>query len=209
MNDKIHEFGSCPLRSQQDYGKKTAKSNAVFSPTTDHIIRGLEVFKYGCCYTDGSFTTNVALMNEKDGGSIYIQSPKELWSRKAGMCHDASVFIDALLRVEGIEHKCYYVLSNEPPRYPTHSFVIARCNDGFFRIIDVFATSKCYYEEKFMSYKVACKWRYLKWVETDNGGKKAQVFCNDRMPAPKCDFMTFSERVMNTFMKLPFSEQAR
>lgn len=199
MKDESHEFSSCPLRSQQDYGEKTAKSNAVFSPIVNNIIRVLNGFKYGCCYTDGSFTTNKALMDEKDGGSIYIQSPKELWRRKVGMCHDASVFIDALLRVEDIVHKCYYILSNESPHYPTHSFVIARCNDGFFRIIDVFAASKCYYDEKFASYEKACKWRYLKWVETDNSGKKAQVFCNDRMPYPKCDFMKFSEKVMDTF----------
>ena len=199
---EIHEFGSCPLRSQPDYGERTASVKTVFSPMIDCILGKLSTFEYGCYYTDGSSTKSMAVMDEKDGTEIHVQSPKELWEHKCGMCHDASVFVDAMLEKEGIEHKCYYIYSDRPPHYPTHSFVVALCADGFKRIIDVFSTANCVYPVKSTSYERAARWRLEKWIDLDNGGRGAYLFCGTRMPNPKCSFMEFSETVMKTFREI-------
>lgn len=197
--EEIHEFGSCPLRSQRDYGERTAGSKSTFNARVDFILNVLSMFQYGCVYTDGSCVTDMATIDEKEGRDIWVQSPKEFWNRKTGMCHDASVFVDAMLRNEGIEHKCYYIYSDRPPHYPTHSFIAALCADGFKRIVDVFSTTTCLYDEKFTSYMEASEWRLEKWVEYDNGGRQAFMFCGASMPSPKCGFMEFSENVIKTF----------
>lgn len=199
---EIHEFGSCPLRSKPDYGERTAGEKVMFSRVVDFFLRQLSKFEYGCYYTDGSSTKSIAVMDEKDGHDIYIQSPSEFWKHKCGMCHDASVFVDAMLEKEGIDHKCYYIRSDRPPHYPTHSFVIALCRDGFKRIVDVFSEKTCVYAEKFTSYEEASKWRYSKWLDDDNGGSQnAEIFMGKFMPYPKCDFVTFEEKVKNLFIE--------
>ena len=70
---EIHEFGSCPLRLKPDYGERTASEKVMFSHVVDFFLRQLSKFEYGCYYTDGSFTKNIAVMDEKDGHDIYIQ----------------------------------------------------------------------------------------------------------------------------------------
>ncbi len=198
---EMHEFGTCPLRDQPDYGERTAAVKTVLSPMVDRILKELSSFEYGCCYTDGSCVKSMAVIDERDGRDIHIQSPKEFWSRRIGMCHDASVFVDAMLEKEGIEHKCYYIYSDRPPRYPTHSFIVALCEDGYKRIIDVFSTSNvnCMYPVKSTSYDRAARWRLEKWINLDNGGRGAYLFCGTRMPSPKCSFEDFSKAVMDTF----------
>ena len=199
---EIHEFGSCPLRIKPDYGERTASESPMFSRIADFFLRQLSEFEYGCYYTDGSSTKNIAVMDEKDGHDIYIQSPSEFWKHKCGMCHDASVFVDAMLEKEGIDHKCYYIRSDRPPHYPTHSFIIALCKDGFKRIVDVFSEKTCVYAEKFTSYEEASEWRYNKWLDDDNGGSQnAEIFIGKFMPYPKCDFVTFEGKVKALFIE--------
>lgn len=200
-SEEIHEFGSCPLRAQPDYGEKTAGSKRTFNARVDYFLNALSKFQYGCVYNDGSCETSMAVIDENDGREIWIQSPKEFWNRRIGMCHDASVFIDAMLSKEGIGHRCCYIWSDVPPRYPTHSFIIAECVDGFKRIIDVFSTEKCFYDEKFLSYGKAMAWRLERWEQYDNGGKKAFMLWGDRMPKPKCGFIEFSDAVIDSFVE--------
>jgi len=199
---EVHEFGSSPLRMKPDYGERTASGNPMLSRTADFFLRQLSEFEYGCYYTDGSSTKSIAVMDEKEGRDIYIQSPSEFWNHKCGMCHDASVFVDAMLVKEGIEHRCYYVRSDRPPHYPTHSFIIALCKDGFKRIIDVFSTNSCVYAEKFTTYDEASEWRLAKWIEDDNGGSQnIESFAGKYMPCPKCDFMTFEQKIKSLFIE--------
>lgn len=198
--EEIHEFGSCPLRSQRDYGERTASNNFLFNKTIDYILQKLSTFKYGCVYTDGTCLTDMAKIDETDGRDIWIQSPLEFWMRKIGMCHDASVLIDRIMTKSKIEHKCYYIFSNLPPYYPTHSFVIALCNDGFKRIVDVFSTKTCVYPEKFESYQKASEWRFEKWIDDDNNGSRnAYILEGKNMPPSKCSFMEFSKNIIETF----------
>lgn len=198
--DNIHEFGSCPLRSQRDYGERTAKSDGLFDNDVEDILDRLSSFRYGCVYTDGSCVTDMATIDEKDGRDIWIQSPKEFWNRGVGMCHDASVLLDAVLTVKGIKHRCYYTYSNVPPLYPTHSFIVAKANDGTCRILDVFSTKNCVYPESFASYEEASEWRFRSWLETDNNGSDdAVIISNGRMPKPKCNLTVFHEAIMEAF----------
>lgn len=198
--EEIHEFGSCPLRSQRDYGERTASNDFMFSKTIDYILQKLSTFRYGCVYTDGTCLTDMAKIDETDGRDIWIQSPLEFWMRKIGMCHDASVLIDRTMMESKIEHKCYYCFSNLPPYYPTHSFIVALCNDGFRRIVDVFATETCVYQEKFTSYQDASEWRFMKWIDEDNNGSgNAHLLAGWKMPPPKCSFSEFSKNIIETF----------
>ena len=198
--EKIHEFGSCPLRSQRDYGERTARQGALFDNDIESILKRLSTFRYGCVYTDGTCLTDMEKINEADGRGIWIQSPKEFWNRKIGMCHDASVLLDAVLRVKGVGHRCCYIYSDEPPFYPTHSFVIVQCNDGRFRILDVFSVDGCVYHEPFQSYNEASEWRYENWLETDNGGSRnATILFGDTMPSPKCSLQAFSQNILDKF----------
>lgn len=200
---EIHPYGSSPLRSQRDYGEsmKTANINiAYFSEKANQIIEKLQDFQYGCCYVNGEIIVNLDDIHKKDGAQIYIQSPLEFWNHKIGMCHDASVLIDAIFTIENIEHLCYYIYSDEPPFYPTHSFVVAKCNDGYYRIIDVFATSSCLYDNKFDNADDAALWRMKLWIKLDNNNKNnAHLFISEHMPYPKCDFLKFSNKVMKSF----------
>ena len=198
--EEIHEFGSCPLRSQRDYGERTASSGFMFNKVIDYILRKLSSFQYGCVYTDGTCLTDMAKIDETDGRDIWIQSPLEFWKRGIGMCHDASVLVDRIMTKSGIEHKCYYIYSELPPYYPTHSFVIALCSDGFKRIIDVFATKTCVYPEQFVSYQEASKWRFEKWINEDNNGSRNTYLLEGKsMPRSKCSLMEFSSSILDKF----------
>ena len=203
---EVHEFGTSPLRMKPDYGERRAGREIMFSRVADFFIKRLSEFEYGCYYTDGSSTKNIAVMDEKDGHDIYIQPPSEFWKHKCGMCHDASIFVDAMLEKEGIDHKCYYIYSDRPPHYPTHSFVVALCRDGFKRIIDVFSTKACVYAEKFTSYTEAAEWRLSKWIDDDNGGNKnVHLFQNMHMPGAKYDFVTFAKQAIKSCAEICFS----
>jgi hypothetical protein len=182
MNNEIHTYGSSPLRNQHDYGEKTASKYNItyFSANANKIIEKLQDFQYGCAYTDGKIITNLNDIDKEDGANIYIQSPLEFWNNKIGMCHDASILIDVLLTKENIEHSCCFIYSDEPPYYPTHSFVIALSNDDKYRIIDIFAVNSGVYENAFNNINEAIKWRFNQWIKTDNNGKnKIMVSAND------------------------------
>ena len=198
-DNDIHEFGSCPLRSRRDYGERTASGNeGIFNQVVDKILERLSGFSYGCVYTDGSCETDTAVMDKRDGMTIKVQSPLEFWRRNIGMCHDASVLVDAVLRKEGIEHRCHYISSDQPPHYPTHSFITAE-GAGGIRIIDVFAVKCCIYPEVFASHEEAAQWRFRQWLKTDNDGiDNAVMFNGDKMPPPS-DFLRFSEAVVESF----------
>ena len=199
-NEEIHEFGSCPLRSRRDYGERTASGEKSFEDGIECILKRLAAFRYGCVYTDGSCVTDMAKIDAMDGRDIWIQSPKEFWNRGIGMCHDASVLLDAALRVEGIGHRCCYIYSDEPPLYPTHSFIIIPSSDGMFRILDAFSVDGCVYRESFQSYNEASDWRFERWLETDNGGSRnATILFGDAMPSPKCSLSVFSQKIANQF----------
>jgi hypothetical protein len=203
MNNEIHPYGSSPLRNQHDYGEKTAsKYNiAYFSANANKIIEKLQDFQYGCAYTDGKIITNLNDIDKEDGANIYIQSPLEFWNNKIGMCHDASILIDALLTNENIEHNCFFIYSDEPPFYPTHSFIVALCKDNKYRIIDVFATKKCIYEETFNDSLKAAEYRFKNWIKTDNKGKNnAHLFIGEHMFYSKCDFMTFYNKITKSMI---------
>ena len=198
-DNELHEFGSCPLRSRRDYGERTASGKEIFNQVVDKILERLSGFSYGCVYTDGSCETDMAVMDERDGRTIKVQPPLEFWRRGIGMCHDASVLVDAVLRKEGIEHRCHYISSDQPPHYPTHSFITAKGADGRIRIIDVFAVKGCIYPEAFASYEEAAQWRFWQWLKTDNDGNDNAVMLHgSRMPSPS-DFLRFSEAVVESF----------
>lgn len=202
-DDEIHEFGSCPLRSQRDYGERTAGRSEI--GTVQRVLDRLAGFRYGCVYTDDTCETDMATMDERDGRSIYIQSPMEFWRRGIGMCHDASVLVDAMLRHEGIPHVCIYLSSEQPPHYPTHSFILMRQSDGSIAIVDVFATKECVYPERFESYSDALRWRVMKWIDEDNDGNPdIHVFAGRCMPCPRCDFMEFSTEIVDSFTEVDF-----
>lgn len=199
-HDDIHEFGSCPLRSQRDYGERTARQGTLFDDGIESILKRLATFRYGCVYTDGTCLTDMAKIDETDGRDIWIQSPREFWNRGIGMCHDASVLLDAVLRVKGIGHRCCYIYSDEPPLYPTHSFIVMPSIDGRFRILDVFSVDGCVYHESFQSYNEASEWRFERWLETDNGGSRnATILFGDAMPSPKCSLSVFSRNILDKF----------
>jgi len=207
--DDIHEFGSCPLRSQRDYGERTARQGTLFDNDIEYILKRLAAFRYGCVYTDGTCLTDMAKIDETDGRDIWIQSPREFWNRGIGMCHDASVLLDAVLRVKGIGHRCCYIYSDEPPFYPTHSFIVMPSIDGRFRILDVFAVDGCVYNESFQSYDKASEWRFESWLETDNGGSRnATILFGDAMPSPKCSLSVFSQNILDKFKAEKSQKQA-
>lgn len=193
-----------PLRSQPDYNERTANAGIMFDSKIDAILKKMKFFQYGCVYMDGEVVLDTAKMDENDGTEIYIQRPKEFWNREIGMCHDASVFIDALMKYHGIGHKCCYIASEIPPHYPTHSFIIASDRNEFYRVIDVFSTNTCVYPNHFSSMNNAIRWRVLKWVELDNSGdmKSVHVFEGDSMPKSGCGFVEFHEGIMQSFNEI-------
>lgn len=205
MSNEIHPYGSSPLRSQRDYGEKTASQYNItyFSENTNKIIEKLQNFQYGCVYTDGKILTSLDDIDKENGENIYIQSPLEFWNNKIGMCHDASILIDALLTKENIEHTCCFIYSDEPPFYPTHSFVIALCNDNKYRIIDVFATKQCVYENSFNNLNDAINYRFNLWIKEDNKGKNnAHQLKGEHMPYPKCNFMEYYYKIKQSMIQL-------
>ena len=201
-----------PLRNRRDYNERTA-GGISFGPLIDRLLEELSSFRYGCVYTDGSCETDMAVIDERDGRDIHVQSPLEFWERRTGMCHDASVLVDAFLGKEGIPHVCTWFSSDRPPHFPTHSFVVARTGagtggTGLFKngsgcaIIDVFS-ARCVYAETFIDYAEAIAWRLSKWIGEDNGGDPdVGVFAGPRMPRPKCGFMEFSRRIADSFRKI-------
>jgi hypothetical protein len=203
MNNEIHPYDSSPLRNQHDYGEKTASqcNIAFFSENANKIIEKLQDFQYGCVYTDGKILTSLNDIDKEDGANIYIQSPLEFWNNKIGMCHDASILIDVMLTKENINHICCFIYSDEPPFYPTHSFIVALCNDNKHRIIDVFATKQCVYEESFKEVNEAADYRFKQWIKTDNNNKNnAHLLIGEHMPYPKCDFMNYYSKIKKSMI---------
>lgn len=205
MSNEIHPYGSSPLRSQRDYGEKTASQYNItyFSENTNKIIEELQNFQYGCVYTDGRILTSLDDIDKENGENIYIQSPLEFWNNKIGMCHDASILIDVILTKENIEHTCCFIYSDEPPFYPTHSFIIIICNDNKYRIIDVFATKQCVYENSFNNLNDAINYRFNLWIKEDNNSKKnAHLLIGEHMPYPKCNFMNYYYKIKKSMIQL-------
>lgn len=199
----INEFGLSPLRSRRDYSEKVAKEQGLFTQKIDFIFKQLMNFKYGVAFVDGRILQNLNDIDKQDGENIYIQSPMQFYKNKTGMCHDATILIDALLMKEKIKHQCIFIYSEEPPFYPTHSFVIAFCNDGFYRIIDVFSTKKCVYNEKFKSLKDALIYRIKLWIKYDNKGKEnIYVFIGDHVGYPKKDFLSWFYQTIKIMKKI-------
>ena len=186
------------MRSTPDYGERTGSSSSVFGNGIDMVLRQMQDFEYGVMTEGGMADADGA-----DPEGIIVQRPKSFWKYGTGMCHDASVFVDALLTHHHVPHRCYYISSSLPPSYKTHSFIAAECQDGYIRVIDVFSTGKCYYQSKFTSDQNAAKWRFLQWAEEDNMGRpdKARMYSGDRMPSGGIHLYRFIENTESAFTR--------
>lgn len=166
-------------------------------------LRRLQDYIYGCKYNDGAFVTNKSEMDRRGGSDLVIQTPEEMDDLKGGMCHDASVYLDEVLTESGVDHICVYVASDEPPFYPTHSWVVAKDNYGCWRVLDVFSSGNCLWGEKFISPKEAIVERSKNWLrEYSPNSKKTAVYFSLNMPNGGVDLLTFDKEITENFDKM-------
>lgn len=166
-------------------------------------------YKYGILYKDGAFISDKKEMDERDGSDIIVQTPKMMEEHKAGMCHDATIYLDKELTWLGIPHKCIYIASHVEPMLPTHSFIAAYDDqNSVWAILDTFSTSKAVYD-KAEDMNEAVDKRVATWIEKDNGGSPdLDVFILDHMPeVPEggMGFVEFSEKVVEAASDYEFN----
>lgn len=165
------------------------------------VLERLATYSYGILYDDGKFVSDKDEMDRRDGTDIVVQTPEMMDSHKAGMCHDASIYVDKVLTELGIEHKCIYIASNVEPMLPTHSFIIAREEDGNWMIIDVFACKDCIWSNGETEFDEAVNSRVAKWIVDDNGGSEdLEVFMLNHMPDGGCGFVEWTEKVSDSVL---------
>ena len=190
-------------KSKELFGVDNAAHNAFImagikkKKKFQKILDKLSTYTYGILYNDGKFVSDKEEMNRRDGTDIIVQTPQMMDEHKAGMCHDASIYVDKQLTRLGIEHKCVYIASHVEPMLPTHSFVLMHNDGEDWIIIDVFASKNCIYgDQTFKDMDEAIVKRIASWIRDDNGGSPdLDVFILEHMPKGGVGFVEYSEKV--------------
>ena len=162
----------------------------------------LSKYRYGILYNDGAFVSDKDQMARRDGTDIVVQTPQMMDQHKSGMCHDASIYIDAILTKLGIEHKCVYIASNVKPMEPTHSFVMALDEPtSSWVCIDVFAAEDCIWpieEDRKDNLVKSIDQRVAAWIVQDNDASAdLEVFTLDHLPNGGCGFVQWTQQVVD------------
>lgn len=144
-----------------------------FSDVVSQDLMRLQDFQYGCAYSDGSIVTDMNEIKNRDGWEILVQSPTDFEKNKIGMCHDASVMLDKVLTDEMVEHVCVYMMSNKEIDDPTHSWIIAKDDDGKWWNLDVFSSPNCLFGNGHDDPKSALIERANEWIKSEDLDKSS------------------------------------
>ena len=173
------------------------------------LLDKLSSYTYGILYNDGQFVSDKEEIDRRDGTDIIVQTPQMMDEHKAGMCHDASIYVDEELTRLSIPHKCVYIASYVEPMLPTHSFVLAFDEDTLeWIVIDVFASKNCiYFAHMFKDMNEAIDMRVASWIRDDNGGSPdLDVFTLEHMPKGGVSFVKYSEHVVEAASDYEFNK---
>ena len=160
------------------------------------LLDKLSTYAYGILYNDGKFILDKEEIARRNGTDIIVQTPQMMDEHKAGMCHDASIYVDEELTKIGIPHKCVYIASHIEPALPTHSFILAFDEDtSEWTVIDVFASKNCiYFDKTFKDLNEAIDMRIAAWIKDDNGGSPdLDTFTLEHMPEGGIGFVEYTE----------------
>jgi hypothetical protein len=175
-------------------------------------LKKLSKYEYGCMFDDGEFLTDYDEMFKKEG-NVVIQKIDSFLKHKAGMCHDASLYVHSLLKKANVMHKIVYVASNIPPMYTTHSFVVARDDDEEKWIcIDVFASKDCIWktEGDCIDMRDVIDQRLAAWLTEDNNGSAdVETYIADGLPDGGCIFQTWHKKLMKMSEPYQFERRIR
>jgi len=179
------------------------------------LLSKLSTYLYGILYRDGKFVSDKEEMDRRDGTDIIVQTPEMMDEHRAGMCHDASIYVDEVLTELEVEHKCIYIASNVEPMLPTHSFIIMHDSSGFgieadaFYVIDVFASKDCIWKKADAHTTDMTKLieeRVASWIRDDNrNSADLEVFILEHMPEGGRGFLEYSKEVVDSAADFEFS----
>lgn len=171
-----------------------------FPDIVSSSLRKLQDFIYGCRFDDGSFITDKYDIDQRGGDHVVIQTPEEFEDTKGGMCHDASIYLDEVLTEAGVDHYCFYMSSDEPPLYPTHSWLVARDNSGKWRVLDVFSSKDCIWGGKYSSPEEASLSRAKDWLnEYSPNTERPVIYFSRNMPNGGTSLFNFHHNVIENF----------
>ena len=173
------------------------------------ILDHLSTYKYGILYSDGLFVSDKDEMQKRDGTDIIVQTPKMMDYHEAGMCHDASVYLDEVLTNLKIEHKIIYIASHIEPMLLTHSFVMMFDEDvQSWVCIDAFTSENCIWscEECRKDMNQVIDKRIARWIEDDNNGSaNLSVFILDHLPVGGVGFVEWTKQVVESASEYDFN----
>lgn len=162
--------------------------------TIKGVLSSISEYKYGLYYKGVGLVTDKKRFHEFDPKDLLPQSPEMFEKNKGGMCHDATLYVDALFAKKKLVHKNIYVESWKDPYRPTHSFVVVKTDKGKWHVVDVFSVQHCVYSDEFKTWQEAVKFRLAKWVEEDdvsNYNLYAGVLIT--LPPARCNIIEFMD----------------
>lgn len=94
------------------------------------LYNHIKDYKYGIP-VDGKLQNGSAEWWEKH---YHLLSPEEFEKYKGGVCWDCVEYMRSKFQEQGIDTEQYYIITDTPPNYDTHTFIVVPDNDEYIYI---------------------------------------------------------------------------